>query len=170
MTEVLKVKKLYKDSKIPTKAFLTDSGFDLYYYGSSSIVISPGCRRLVPTGIAISLPNKKVTIDGMDFVYEAQVRPRSGYAIKKGLGVLNSPGTVDNGFTGQIQVIVVNTNNTESDGNGDSKWPEHNIITIEPGDKIAQLCISLVALPKLVEVEELEDSERGSAGFGSTGK
>lgn len=95
MLNKLKIKRLTETAKLPTKGYFKDSGFDVFYDGDVEIQIQPGCRRLIPTGIAIQLPSDIVYIDGQPFVYEAQVRPRSGLAIKQGLGICNSPGTID---------------------------------------------------------------------------
>lgn len=167
--DILKVKLLTKTAILPRRAHSKDSGLDLFYDGEP-ITLAPGSRRLLSTGIAILLPRKVITIDGMPLVYEAQIRPRSGMALKQGFSIVNSPGSIDNEYVGHIQVIGINTNSLHGDGNGQSQWPHQNNITINPGDKIAQLVVSLVALPPVVvEVDDLEDTERGAAGFGSTG-
>ncbi len=110
------------------------------------IEMAPGERRAVPTGIAIEIP------DG----YEGQVRPRSGRAIKEGLAMINSPGTIDADYRGEVKVLLVNLG--------------HAPIIIEPGDRIAQLVIAPVARVEIVEVDSLADTPRGSGGFGHTGR
>ena len=121
-------------------------GMDLQAYLNDSVILHPGCRMLVPTGIKIGLPEG----------YEAQVRPRSGLALKNGITCLNTPGTIDSDYRGEIGVILINH----------SAHP----FTINPGDRIAQLVINKVEIADFVEVEELSDTERGEGGFGHTGK
>ena len=103
-------------------------------------------RKLIPTGLFIELPEG----------YEAQIRPRSGLALNEGLGLLNSPGTLDADYRGELGVIVVNLSN--------------NMITIEDGERICQMVINKVEQAEWIEVNELSDSERGDGGFGHTGK
>jgi dUTP pyrophosphatase len=110
------------------------------------ISLAPGQRALVPTGLFIEIPEG----------YEAQVRPRSGLALKRGLTVLNSPGTIDADYRGEVGVILVNLSQEEQ--------------RIEKGERVAQLLFAPVARAELVEVEALGETERGSGGFGSTGK
>lgn len=145
-TQTIKFKKLHPEAKTPKYAYELDSGFDLY--SLEQIVLEPFGRTLVPTGLSFDLPEG----------YEIQVRPKSGLAINMGLTVLNTPGTVDKGYTGEIKVIVFNTNN--------------NSAVIEKGMKIAQAVLCPVVCGKFVNFEQtdnLGDSERGDAGFGSTG-
>jgi len=135
-----------EDSVDPQYAYSTDSGFDLY--STEGVEISAFGRSLIPTGLHIDIPEH----------YELQVRSKSGLALKDGIMVLNSPGTVDNGYTGEIQVIVFNTNN--------------HPITIKKGQKIAQAVFSSVACGKWInfnKVENINDKDRGDKGFGSTG-
>jgi dUTP pyrophosphatase len=120
------------------------SGMDLRAVGGA--VLEPGERALVETGIAVAIPEG----------YEGQIRPRSGVARKEGLTVLNSPGTIDSDYRGEVKVLVVNLGQREID--------------ICDGDRIAQLVICPVVQAHLVEVEELDDTDRGSGGFGSTGR
>jgi dUTP pyrophosphatase len=126
-----------------------DSGFDLRAFISKPITIKPLERVLVPTGLKFELsPNT-----------ELQVRPRSGMALKYGISVLNTPGTVDEGYRGDVSIILVNISNEE--------------YTVEPGERIAQGVIQHVVgqnISKLTKVESLSNTERGSSGFGSTGK
>lgn len=142
----IKIKKLRPDAVFPSYVYGTDSGFDLY--STEDLEIPPFGRILVPTGLSVSF----------DEGYEIQVRPKSGLAIKQGLTVLNTPGTVDVGYTGEIQVIVFNTNNY--------------IVTIPKGMKIAQAVLCPVVQGKFVvfeEIDEMEEKDRGDNGFGSTG-
>jgi dUTP pyrophosphatase len=135
-----------KDSIDPEYAYETDSGFDLY--STEELYIEPFDRALVPTGLHFDIP------DG----YEIQVRSKSGLALKQGLMVLNSPGTVDQGYTGEIKVIMFNTTK--------------RTIKIEKGQKIAQAVLCPVVCGKwinLVRVENIEDKDRSDNGFGSTG-
>ena len=142
----LKFSKENNEVVTPEYAYPSDSGFDLY--STEEIIIPPFGRSLVPTGLHIDIPEH----------YELQVRSKSGLALKQGIMVLNSPGTVDNGYTGEIQVIVFNTNN-------------HQIL-IEKGQKIAQAVFSSVACGKWIKftkVKNINDKDRGDNGFGSTG-
>lgn len=144
---VLKFYKLSEDAIIPQKAHETDSGFDLF--SNEDIIIEPGKVQLVHTGIKVGLPAG----------FEAQVRPKSGLALKSGITVLNTPGTVDEGYTGEVGVILINV----------SKEPYH----VEKGKKIAQLCINKTYQVDVLEVqtenELYESTARGEGGFGSTG-
>lgn len=147
--EKLKVKRLDPNAKLPTRAHATDSGLDLYCL--EDIVIWPGQRQLVRTGIAVELEPG----------YEAQVRSKSGLALKSGIMVLNSPGTVDCGYKNEIGVILFNT----CSANGS------DIFKLSAGSKIAQLVIQKVELPVVEEVDEIyiEGTDRDMGGFGSTG-
>jgi dUTP pyrophosphatase len=139
-------KKLHDDAFTPKYNYPSDSGFDLH--SVEDLEIPPFGRILVPTGLSFDIK------DG----YEIQVRSKSGLAINQGLMVLNSPGTVDNGYTGEIKVIVFNVNNY--------------IVTIPKGMKIAQAVLCPVVNGKWVQLEEINNlinKDRGSDGFGSTG-
>jgi dUTP pyrophosphatase len=145
-TKTLKVELLNEDAKFPEYAYPSDSGFDLF--STVEIILQPFGRALVSTGIKLSIPEE----------FEIQVRPKSGLAINQGLTVLNTPGTVDSGYNGEIKVIVFNTNNTS--------------VTIPKGTKIAQAVLSPVVNGKyvnLVQVDKVNDGDRGDNGFGSTG-
>lgn len=122
------------------------AGMDLRAHLESSVTLQPLERALVPTGLFIELPAG----------YEAQIRPRSGLAAKRGLTMLNSPGTIDSDYRGEIKCIVVNLSNEPQ--------------TIEPGDRIAQMIIARYEQITWRETETLNDSGRGAGGFGSTGK
>jgi dUTP pyrophosphatase len=145
-TKVVKVELINEDSVFPKYAYPSDSGFDLH--ATEEVIIGPFGRALVPTGLKVSF----------DEGYEIQVRPKSGLAIKQGLTVLNTPGTVDQGYTGEIQVIVFNTNNTT--------------VTIPKGMKVGQGVLCPVVQGKFVvfeQVGQVEGKDRGNNGFGSTG-
>ena len=142
----IKVELTHEDAVLPKYAYPSDSGFDLH--ATEEVIIGPFGRALVPTGLKVSFEEG----------YEIQVRPKSGLAIKQGLTVLNTPGTVDQGYTGEIQVIVFNTNNTT--------------VTIPKGMKVGQAVLCPVVQGKFVmieTVERVEDKDRGNNGFGSTG-
>lgn len=130
---------------LPTYAKAGDAGADIV--SRVDITLKPGERALVPTGISIALP------DG----YAAFVHPRSGLAIKHGVTMVNAPGTVDAGFRGELQCIMINHD-------------AHESITFKKGDRIAQLVIQRVERAEFVEVKELPGSGRGTGGFGSTGR
>lgn len=123
-----------------------DAGMDVRAFIDDEILINPGERKLIPTGNSFDLPDE----------YEIQVRPRSGLALKKGLSVLNTPGTVDSGYKGDVGIILIN----HSD----------KAFTVNPNERIAQIVFNKYEKAKLNVVTELENSERGSKGFGSTGR
>ncbi len=141
----IKLKKVKKDAKIPKYMTQKSAGLDIYACISSNITLKPGQRTLIPTGVAISLP------DG----YEAQIRPRSGLALNYGIIPLNTPGTIDADYRGEIKIILANLGENE--------------FTIKNGDRIAQMVINKIEKVEFVEVEELDNSLRGDGGFGSTG-
>lgn len=137
------------DNQDPTYVYDGDSGFDLRANLTESITLGPLERFLVPTGLSFQIP----------VGYEIQVRPRSGLAAKQGLSVLNTPGTVDQGYTGEVKVILVNLSNEKQ--------------TINHGDRIAQAVLCPVLTKRtttLVSVNKLTKTDRGDGGFGSTGK
>jgi dUTP pyrophosphatase len=138
------ITRLDPDLPLPRYAKPGDAGADIV--SRIDITLAPGERALVPTGIAIALP------DG----YVALVHPRSGLAIKHGVTMVNSPGTVDAGYRGELQVILINHDRSEP-------------ISFKRGDRIAQLVIQQVERAEFVEVNELPGSGRGTGGFGSTG-
>ncbi|MCX6429330.1 MAG: dUTP diphosphatase [Actinobacteria bacterium] len=144
MVQVL-IKRLDDGVPIPTYAKGGDAGADLVT--RIDLTLAPGERALAPTGISIALP------DG----YVALVHPRSGLAIKHGVTMVNAPGTVDAGFRGELQIILINHDPRES-------------ISFKRGDRIAQLVIQQVERAQFVEVSELPGSGRGTNGFGSTGR
>jgi dUTP pyrophosphatase len=142
MSLKIKVKKLNKDLPLPTHQTDGSSGLDLH--ASEDCFLASGDFKMVPTGIALEIP----------FEYEGQVRPRSGLAAKSGIGVLNSPGTIDSDYRGEIKVILFNFSKED--------------FKIKKGDRIAQLIISRVERIDLVEVSDLESTKREDGGFGST--
>lgn len=130
---------------LPAYATAQSAGMDLRANIDQSITIAPLERKLIPTGLYMALPAG----------YEAQVRPRSGLAIKKGITVLNSPGTIDADYRGEVCVILINLSNEPFE--------------IQDGERIAQMVITRHEQPELVEVETLDETERGTGGFGHTG-
>ena len=136
------------DLPLPAAATAGAAGLDLpaAVPADAPMVIAPGAHAMVPTGLAIALPEG----------FEAQVRPRSGLAAKHGVTVLNAPGTVDADYRGEIKVILINH----------GREP----FTVERGQRIAQMVVAAVAVPVLTEVAELPPTVRGAGGFGSTGR
>lgn len=145
---VLRVEQLASARDLPLPAYMSEkaAGMDLRAAVEHELTLPPGGRALVPTGIRIALA------DG----YEAQVRPRSGLAVKHGLTVLNTPGTIDADYRGEVCVVLVNL--------GDEPFVVHR------GDRIAQLVVSPVVRARVEQVERVEESERGEGGFGHTGR
>ena len=139
--------RIVNNSSHPLPAYETpaSAGMDLRAFLADDIVLKPLQRALIPTGLFIELP----------LGFEAQVRPRSGLAIKKGVTVLNTPGTIDADYRGEIKVILVNLSNED--------------FVVKNGDRIAQMIIASHAQAEWVKVDELESTERGAGGFGSTG-
>ena len=140
--------KIINRSQNPLPSYATEgsSGMDLRANIETEIVLQPLERTLVPTGLFIELP----------LGYEAQVRPRSGLAIKQGITCLNTPGTIDSDYRGELKVILINLSS--------------DIQTIQNGDRIAQIVIQKVEIVTLVQVEEIGNTVRGEGGFGHTGK
>ena len=141
---LLDVKRLDPDLPLPRYARASDAGLDLH--AAARVVIAPGARAVVGTGIAVAIPPG----------FAGLVLPRSGLALRRGVTVLNAPGLVDAGYRGELQVLLINHDATES-------------VTLERGERIAQLVVQAVEHVELVEVEDLSASERGAGGFGSTG-
>ncbi|MCR4764659.1 MAG: dUTP diphosphatase [Bacteroidaceae bacterium] len=131
---------------LPQYATIQSAGVDLRANLEKPIVLAPMQRTLVPTGLFISLPAG----------YEAQVRPRSGLAIKKGITVLNSPGTIDADYRGEICIILINLSQED--------------FTINDGERVAQMVIARHEQAEWIEVETLDETERGAGGFGHSGK
>ncbi len=147
MEQVLKIKKIRENARVPKRATQGSAGMDLYACIDSPVTIKPGSLHLIPTGIAIELPCA-------DFV--AYIFARSGLGIKHGICLSNGVGVVDSDYRGEVCVGLCNVSDKE--------------YTIEPFERVAQMVISPVSLMPAVEVEELSDTERGTGGFGSTGK
>ena len=140
---ILRFKRVHPDAVLPSYAHPGDAGMDLR--SVDDVTIAPGKRALVHTGLVMLLPP----------TYEAQVRPRSGLALKSGVTVLNTPGTIDSGYRGEVGVILINL------GEADFR--------VKKGDKIAQLVIAPVIQPEIVETDSVDETDRGTGGFGSTG-
>jgi dUTP pyrophosphatase len=144
---MVKVKIVNKGhQQLPAYATSQSAGMDLRANIEEPIELQPLERRLIPTGLFMALP------DG----YEAQVRPRSGLALKHGITVLNTPGTIDADYRGEVGVVLVNLSNTS--------------FTIEPGERIAQMVIAKYEQATLEEVEILDETERGAGGYGHSGR
>ena len=136
------------DADIPLPRYMTaqSAGMDVCAAIEQELVLEKGARALIPTGFAIALPTG----------YEAQIRPRSGLAVKHGIGLINSPGTIDADYRGEIKIAVINL--------GPQSY------TVKRGDRIAQMVIKKVYIAQLDVVDELDETERNSGGFGHTGK
>ena len=145
--EILKIKKVRENAKLPTRATEGSAGLDLYACIEAPITLNKGDKAVIPTGIAIGLDDPH---------YAAFIHSRSGLAIKHGIGLLNSVGVIDSDYRGEVCVGVI-------------KQTEESY-TIQPFERIAQMVIKPVELPEIIEVEELDETDRGAGGFGSTGK
>jgi dUTP pyrophosphatase len=137
------VRRQHPDAVVPTQAYEGDAGLDLA--ACEEVVLEPGERATVPTGIAVEIPEG----------YAGLVLPRSGLAARHGIGVVNSPGLIDSGYRGEVRVVLLNTDRREA-------------FTVARGMRIAQLVVAPVASVRLVEVAELTASTRGDRGFGSS--
>ncbi len=144
MTEIL-IKRLSDSVSLPKYETEGSSGMDLAAYINDNIEVKPGTTAIIPTGIAVSIPKN----------FEIQIRPRSGLAAKNQISVLNTPGTIDADYRGELKVIIINLG-TKS-------------FFVENGTRIAQMVLCPIIKAKLKEVKILEDTKRGSGGFGSTG-
>ncbi len=144
---IIKVKRLDNNLNLPLPAYHSDgsSGLDLCAAVEKELILKPGEIQLIPTGLSISLPRG----------YEAQIRPRSGLALRHGLGLVNSPGTIDADYRGEIGLIVIN-------------WGKEPF-TIRRGDRIAQMVIGKVYRAQVEEVDEIDPTARGEGGFGHSG-
>jgi dUTP pyrophosphatase len=145
MTLRIKVKRLDPDLPLPRCAHETDAGCDLY--SRIDVVLRPGERILVPTGIEIAIPQG----------YAGFIQPRSGLALQHGISIVNSPGLIDSGYRGEVSVILINQ---------DAK----KTFRVRRGDKICQLVIQKVEKPEFQVVDSLDETERGKGGFGSSGQ
>lgn len=137
------VRRLREEAVLPGQAYDGDAGFDLA--ACDEIRLGPGERAVVPTGIAVEIP----------VGYAGFVQPRSGLAARHGIAIVNSPGLIDSGYRGEIRVVLLNTDLSDS-------------FTVERGMRVAQLVIAPVASVRVIEVDELATSERGARGFGSS--
>jgi len=144
MTEIL-IKRLSKDVALPKYETEGSSGLDLAANTDKQIKILPGKSEIIPTGLAVAIPKN----------FEIQIRPRSGLAAKSQISVLNTPGTIDADYRGELKVILINLSD--------------KVFVVEKGLRIAQMVLCPVVKVTLKEVTELENTERGSGGFGSTG-
>ena len=143
---MIKIKVVNKGNQpLPTYATAQSAGMDLRANIDGPILLKSLDRKLIPTGLHIALPEG----------YEAQIRPRSGLALKKGITCLNTPGTIDADYRGDVGVILVNLS--------------HEDFVVQPGERIAQMVINKVEQGELIEVEVLDETERGEGGYGSTG-
>lgn len=147
MTLTLSIERLPHAYDLPLPRYMTDdaAGMDLHAAVEQDLVLAPGARALVPTGLRLALPRG----------HEGQVRPRSGLALRHGVTVLNAPGTVDGDFRGEVQVLLVNLGQEP--------------FTIRRGDRLAQLIVAPVTRVEVREVASLDVTARGEGGFGSTG-
>ena len=134
------------NNALPAYETASSAGMDLRAFVDDDVLLKPFERKLIPTGLYIELPEG----------YEAQIRPRSGLAIKSGITVLNSPGTIDADYRGEIKVILINLSQED--------------FTIKSGDRICQMVIAKHEKAEFVEVDEISETERGAGGFGHTGK
>jgi len=144
---ILKVKRLNNNKDLPLPSYQSDgsSGLDLCAAVNKDLTLQPGDIKLIPTGLSISFPEG----------YEAQIRPRSGLALRYGLGFVNAPGTIDADYRGEIGVIAIN-------------WGKQPL-TIKRGERIAQMVIHTVSRVIVEEVNELDTTQRGEGGFGHSG-
>jgi dUTP pyrophosphatase len=143
----IQIKRIGNNTDLPLPGYETEgsSGMDLRASIDNPVVLNPGEVRLIPTGFAISIPPG----------YEGQVRPRSGLALKFGIGMVNSPGTIDSDYRGEVSIILIN-------------WGR-SPFTVNRGDRIAQMIIGKVYRANLIDSESLDNTGRGSGGFGHSG-
>ena len=142
---LIKIKKTNPAAQLPRYMTSLSAGMDVCAEPEEPILLSPGDRCLIPTGIAVAIPEG----------FEIQVRPRSGLAINHGISLVNTPGTIDADYRGEIKIIMINHGK--------------EVFTIKAGDRIAQLVVAPVVQAQLIEVADLDDTKRGSGGFGHTG-
>ena len=148
MSVSVRVKQLPNGADLPLPRYQTSgsAGMDLLAAVEDGLSLESGERRLIPTGLAIALPEG----------YEAQVRPRSGLALKHGITIVNAPGTIDSDYRGEVSVLLLNTGNAA--------------FTVNRGDRIAQMVIAPVTQIAWAPVDDLDETERGAGGYGSTGQ
>jgi dUTP pyrophosphatase len=137
--------RLAEGARAPAQAHEGDAGYDLH--ASETVTLAPGARAAVGTGIAVAIPEGHAGL----------VVPRSGLALRHGIGVVNAPGIIDSGYRGELKVLLLNTDRDEA-------------FEVRPGDRIAQLLVMPVAQPELVELDSLDETLRGAGGFGSSGR
>jgi len=144
---IIHIRRLKKTQPVFLPQYMTEgsSGMDLFASLEEEVTLQPGERRLIPTGIAVAIPEG----------FEGQIRPRSGLAIQRGIGLVNGPGTIDSDYRGEVGVVMINF----------GKEP----VTIRNGERIAQMVISRVFRSTLIEVEDLPSTQRQGGGFGHTG-
>jgi dUTP pyrophosphatase len=142
----LQILRLPHGADLPLPSYATPGSAGMDLRSTATLTLKPGARALVATGLAIALPEN----------FEAQVRPRSGLAVKHGVTVLNSPGTIDADYRGEIKVPLINLGTED--------------FVINRGDRIAQMVVAPVTMAELVEVETLDETARGTGGFGSSGR
>jgi dUTP pyrophosphatase len=141
----LAIQRLREDALLPTRSYSDDAGLDLY--AAEPVTLEPGARAVVPTGIAVEIPERHAGL----------VVPRSGLAARHGITVVNAPGLIDAGYRGELKVVLLNTDRDAS-------------FEVAAGDRIAQLLITRIESPDLIEVAELPPSRRANGGFGSSGR
>jgi dUTP pyrophosphatase len=141
----LRVKLLRKDARLPGRAHADDAGLDLHAAEAASL--GPGQRASISTGIAVQIPSGHAGL----------VLPRSGLAARNGIALVNAPGLIDAGYRGEVRVLLLNTDREDD-------------FSIEPGDRIAQLVVAPLGQAEAVEVDDLDESQRGEGGFGSSGR
>jgi dUTP pyrophosphatase len=139
-----RVKRLDPAATLPTRAHPGDAGLDLY--ANESAELEPGARAMISTGVAVEIPAQHAGL----------VMPRSGNAAKHGIALVNAPGLIDAGYRGELKILLLNTDRSET-------------FRVNPGDRIAQLVLTPIATPEVVEVDDLSDHVRGQGGFGSSG-
>ncbi len=144
--EIKRISDKFSDIELPHYATIGSAGMDVRAAIDNEMIIEAGKVVLVPTNLSVAIPEG----------YEIQVRPRSGLAAKHGIGLLNSPGTIDSDYRGEIKIILFNFSNKD--------------FIIKRGERIAQLILAKVTIANLIEVQELSSTVRGSGGFGHTGK
>lgn len=144
---IIYIKRLENAKDLPLPKYMTEgsAGLDLFANVTSPVTIMPNTIMLIPTGISVEIPHG----------YEAQIRPRSGLALKYGISLVNTPGTIDSDYRGEINLIMINFGSKPFE--------------IKRGDRIAQMVINKIEIPKIIEVEELNNTTRADGGFGSTG-
>ncbi|MCK5797615.1 MAG: dUTP diphosphatase [Deltaproteobacteria bacterium] len=141
----MQVKCLRPDAELPRYMTSNAAGMDLHAAMDEPLLLRPGKRALIPTGLALALPRG----------HEGQVRPRSGLAARQGVTVLNAPGTIDEDYRGEVKVVLINLGEEP--------------VKIEPGQRVAQLVVAPMTQVDVLEVEILDDTQRGAGGFGHTG-